>query len=68
MANDAEKSGDLTEDAQPILTCLSVCNYRCLENVDLPLEQLTAFVGPNGSGKTSLLIASHRSGPRRGLA
>lgn len=32
-------------------------NYRCLVDVDVPLESLTAFVGPNGSGKTSLLRA-----------
>ena len=55
MVNDAEKSEDPAQEAQPILTRLRVCNYRCLENVELPLEQLTAFVGPNGSGKTSLL-------------
>lgn len=31
--------------------------YRSLEDVTLPLGPLTAFVGPNGSGKTSLLRA-----------
>ncbi|MCL6649570.1 MAG: ATP-dependent endonuclease [Chloroflexi bacterium] len=39
------------------LTRLYVRNYRSLEDVDVPLTPLTAFVGPNGSGKTSLLRA-----------
>jgi energy-coupling factor transporter ATP-binding protein EcfA2 len=30
-------------------------NYRCLENVEIPLAPLTAFVGPNGAGKTAIL-------------
>lgn len=34
------------------------CNgYRSLEDVTMPLGPLTAIVGPNGSGKTSLLRA-----------
>ena len=40
-----------------MLTRLTVKNYRCLEEVDVPLGPLTAFVGPNGSGKTALLQA-----------
>lgn len=36
---------------------LSCRNFRSLENIDLPLSQLTAIVGPNGSGKTSALRA-----------
>lgn len=40
-----------------MLTRLSVRNFRCLENVDVPLAPLTAFVGPNGSGKTTILRA-----------
>lgn len=40
-----------------MLTRLTIKNYRSLENVDIPLESLTAFVGPNGSGKTSILQA-----------
>jgi predicted ATP-dependent endonuclease of OLD family len=55
MVSDPEKSEGPALEVQPILTRLRVCNYRCLESVELPLEQLTAFVGPNGSGKTSLL-------------
>ncbi|WP_447973910.1 ATP-dependent nuclease [Nitrospira sp. Kam-Ns4a] len=39
------------------LTRLRVRNYRSLADVDVPLESLSAFVGPNGSGKTSLLRA-----------
>lgn len=34
---------------------IACSGYRSLENVTLPLGPLTAIVGPNGSGKTSLL-------------
>jgi putative ATP-dependent endonuclease of the OLD family len=40
-----------------MLTRLKIQNYRCLENIDLPFSPLTALVGPNGSGKTSVLRA-----------
>lgn len=40
-----------------MLTRLKVQNYRCLEDVDIPFNSLTALVGPNGSGKTSVLRA-----------
>ncbi|MDH7602337.1 MAG: AAA family ATPase [Armatimonadota bacterium] len=40
-----------------MLTRLIVRNYRCLEEVEVPLGPLTAFVGPNGSGKTAILQA-----------
>jgi len=40
-----------------MLTRLKIQNYRCLENIDLPFSSLTALVGPNGSGKTSVLRA-----------
>lgn len=40
-----------------MLTRLTVRNYRCLEEVEIPLGPLTAFVGPNGSGKTAILQA-----------
>ena len=40
-----------------MLTRLKVQNYRSLEDIDIPLGQLTAFVGPNGSGKTTILRA-----------
>jgi len=40
-----------------MLTRLKVRNFRCLEYVEIPLGQLTAFVGPNGSGKTTILRA-----------
>ncbi len=36
-------------------TRLQVKNFRCLEDIDVPLGPLTAFVGPNGSGKTTIL-------------
>jgi predicted ATP-dependent endonuclease of OLD family len=50
-----ETPSDLPQLEQTELISLQVRNYRCLENVTIPLEKLTAFVGPNGSGKTSLL-------------
>jgi putative ATP-dependent endonuclease of OLD family len=40
-----------------MLTKLHVRNFRSLEEVAVPLEPLTAIVGPNGTGKTSLLRA-----------
>lgn len=40
-----------------MLTRLRVKNFRCLEDIDVPLGRLVAFVGPNGSGKTTILRA-----------
>lgn len=40
-----------------MLTRLTVRNFRALEVVEVPLTPITAFVGPNGTGKTSLLRA-----------
>jgi len=34
---------------------LYVDNYRCLVNFELPLQELTLLIGPNGVGKTSIL-------------
>ncbi len=34
---------------------LRIENFRCLKDVSLDLEPLTVLVGPNGSGKTSIL-------------
>ena len=34
---------------------LYVDNYKCLVNFELPLEELTLLLGPNGVGKTSVL-------------
>jgi len=45
------------KDGFPMLTYVRIRNYRCLQAVDLPLGPLTAFVGPNGSGKTTILRA-----------
>ncbi len=39
-----------------LLTSISVSNFRCFEELsELPLAPLTAFIGPNDSGKSSLL-------------
>lgn len=40
-----------------MLTRLKVKNFRCIKEVDIPLSNLVAFVGPNGVGKTTLLHA-----------
>lgn len=40
-----------------MLTRLTVKNFRCLEDVHVPLGPLVAFVGPNGTGKTTFLRA-----------
>ncbi|ADW21107.1 MULTISPECIES: AAA family ATPase [Thermus] len=40
-----------------MLKRLQVKNFRCLEDIDLPLGPLTAIVGPNGAGKTTILRA-----------
>lgn len=34
---------------------LDVENYRCLQNVSIPLGDLTVLVGPNGVGKSNVL-------------
>ncbi|MBN1608613.1 MAG: AAA family ATPase [Polyangiaceae bacterium] len=40
-----------------MLTRVSVTNFRCLQNVTVRLEPPTILVGPNASGKTTLLRA-----------
>jgi len=40
-----------------MLTQLQVKNFRSLEDVVVPLSALTAIVGPNGTGKTTILRA-----------
>ena len=38
-----------------MLRRLYVDNYKCLVNFDLPLQELSLLLGPNGVGKTSVL-------------
>ena len=38
-----------------VLTSVRIQNYRVLADVTIPLEPFTVLVGPNGSGKTSVL-------------
>lgn len=38
-----------------MLTRLYADNFRCLVNFELKLDETNVFVGPNGSGKTSVL-------------
>lgn len=40
-----------------MLSSIRCQNFRSLEDLDLPTGPLTAIVGPNGSGKTSILHA-----------
>lgn len=42
-----------------IITYLSVRNLRCLRDVDIPLDPLTALLGRNGVGKSCILHAIH---------
>lgn len=56
MTDTNVQSGKLQERT-PVLTRLQIRNYRCLESVDIPLSPLTAIVGPNGVGKTTVLRA-----------
>lgn len=39
----------------PMLRRVYVDNYKCLVNFDLPLQELSLLLGPNGVGKTSVL-------------
>ena len=34
-----------------------VQGFRCLEDVDIPLDDVTTLIGPNGVGKSSILRA-----------
>ena len=38
-----------------MLNRMFVDNYKCLVNFELPLQELTLLLGPNGVGKTSVL-------------
>jgi hypothetical protein len=40
-----------------MLTSIELQNWRCTEDLDTPLEPLTALVGPNGAGKSAVLRA-----------
>ena len=40
-----------------MLTRLELQNFKSFAQADIPLERLTVFVGPNSSGKTSVLDA-----------
>jgi len=40
-----------------MLTRVKIENFKCIQSIDIPLSPLTAFVGPNDSGKTTVLKA-----------
>ena len=40
-----------------MLTRVKIKDFKCIQTVDIPLSPLTAFVGPNDSGKTTILKA-----------
>lgn len=42
-----------------MLQKLYVDNYKCLVNFELPLQELTLLLGPNGVGKTAVLDVLH---------
>lgn len=43
-----------------MITSVLIENYRCIRHAEFTLEPLTVFVGPNGSGKTTILDALDR--------
>ncbi len=40
-----------------MIECIQFTNYKALRNTTLPLQPFTLLLGPNGSGKTSVLQA-----------
>ena len=42
-----------------MLQRLYVDSYKCLVNFELPFQELSLLLGPNGSGKTSVLDVVH---------
>lgn len=40
---------------RPLLTELSVANYKSLREIRVPLAPLNVLVGPNGAGKSNLI-------------
>lgn len=42
-----------------MLTHVSIMNYKPIRHLELDLEPLTVFIGPNDSGKSSILQAVH---------
>ncbi len=40
-----------------MLTRVKIENFKCIQSLDVPPSPLTAFVGPNDSGKTTILKA-----------
>lgn len=48
-----------------MLTKLSLTNYRCIRSAEVTFSPLTVLVGPNSSGKSSLLSALQPSPPYR---
>ncbi|MEW5851369.1 MAG: AAA family ATPase [Myxococcota bacterium] len=45
-----------------MLTSLTVKDFRCLKDVSVPLTPLHVFIGPNDSGKSTILRAAHLIG------
>ena len=40
-----------------MISRVSIRNFKCLRDVQIDLERFTVFVGPNASGKSSILQA-----------
>ena len=40
-----------------MISKVSIRNFKCLRDVQIDLERFTVFVGPNASGKSSILQA-----------
>jgi predicted ATP-dependent endonuclease of OLD family len=43
-----------------MITRLYIDNFRCLVNFELRLDETNVLLGPNGTGKTSVLDALRR--------
>lgn len=46
-----------------MLTRLTISNFRCFRELDVPLKPLTVLIGPNDTGKSTFLDSIVRLGP-----
>ncbi|HWE35446.1 MAG TPA: AAA family ATPase [Isosphaeraceae bacterium] len=59
MATDTTTTPEAPPQAEPVLRTIRFRNFKCLRRVDLDLERFTVLIGPNASGKTSVLQGIH---------
>ncbi len=51
----AQESGHLLERAKEMITKLKVKNFKALRDIAIELTPIHVLIGPNDSGKTSIL-------------